>query len=92
VIAQHLRHAGRDAFGVGEVQEFIGSVIMNCVRGKRRPSIAMKGMVPPTPVYSIGRPNALCEARCMDASSQGSHTGACQPSDAESISKRTRAP
>ena len=51
----------------------------NCVAGNRSPSMAMKGIVPPTPIDMPSRSKQLREASCTARSNQDSSGGAFQP-------------
>src|SRR3954469_8281124 len=66
-------------------------VMRNCAAGKRAPSIAMNGMVPPSPIHIALLPELLMELVSMAAASHGAVGGACQPLAAWPYSNITRA-
>jgi hypothetical protein len=45
--------------------------------------MAMKGIVPPTPIAMLSRPKQRCDASCTARSSHGSSGGAFQPAFAD---------
>src|SRR5260221_10743177 len=67
-------------------------VMRNCARGNFAPSMAMKGIVPPSPIHIAGLPKCFCELSSIAASSHGSVRGAFQPSAAWPYTKLTFAP
>src|SRR6185437_14959634 len=54
-------------------------VMRNCAFGNFSPSMPMNGMLPPSPMYAAGAPNASCEACDTAPSSQSESFGAFQP-------------
>src|SRR6185437_2553087 len=67
-------------------------VIKNCACGNFSPSIPMKGMLPPSPMYAGGAPKAICEASATAFSSHGESCGAFQPLEAFSSFSSTWQP
>src|SRR5690348_1782973 len=67
-------------------------VIRNCAFGNFSPSMPMNGMLPPSPMYTGGAPNASCEACATAASSHGDSCGAFQPLEAFSSFSSTLQP
>src|SRR2546430_5458775 len=60
----------------------------NCACGYFAPSIAMNGIVPPSPIHIAGLPKCFLEDSSMAASSHFSVGGACQPVAADRKSTR----
>ena len=88
MLGWHLRDDDRDAFGGGDVQKLVGAMRVR-VRAeharddklclwKLPPSMAMNGMVPPSPIWA-GASKVVSEARASDCSSQGDRAGVCHP-------------
>src|SRR5471032_980973 len=67
-------------------------VTTNWVLGNFAPSMAMKGMEPPSPIKAAGLPKAASLALSSARASQGAVAGAFQPLSAGGPSKVTSAP
>src|SRR5471032_985757 len=67
-------------------------VTTNWVLGNFAPSMAMKGMEPPSPMKAAGVPNAAWLALSSAPASQGTSAGAFQPLSAGGPSNVTSAP
>src|SRR5512135_3367710 len=67
-------------------------VTTNCAAGNFSPSIAMNGMLPPSPINAAGAPKASCDAAASDAASHGASAGAFQPEEPTCPENDTFAP
>ena len=66
-------------------------VTRSCERGNFSFSIAMNGIVPPSPMYAADFPQSWSEAASRAVASHGAAEGAFQPVAAESYSNATLA-